>query len=192
MTNPATAAPYASDYDNVASVKAPDRWTVVYQLKEPNASFLSAADQFNRTVKLLEIKVGDQDFTLAGSKRLAEVLEKRGIKHELQISGGGHTWINWRHYLNELGPRLFQDRPADKAKDKPATQAAPIGSERRERPEQDVARPREQQDAASCTDPGSLRRACPPRTSNRSGQGGKPHPDGASLMSLNPYGFSRR
>jgi enterochelin esterase-like enzyme len=22
--------------------------------------------------------------------------------------GGGHTWINWRRYLNELAPRLFR------------------------------------------------------------------------------------
>ena len=45
---------------------------------------------------------------LAGSKSLAEVLEKRGIKHEVHISGGGHTWINWRHYLSEFAPRLFR------------------------------------------------------------------------------------
>ena len=37
-----------------------------------------------------------------------ESLEKHGIKHELHISGGGHTWINWRHYLNELAPKLFR------------------------------------------------------------------------------------
>ena len=43
-----------------------------------------------------------------GSKALAGVLEKHGIKHEVHISGGGHTWINWRHYLNELAPKLFR------------------------------------------------------------------------------------
>jgi len=36
------------------------------------------------------------------------LLKKHGIKNELHVSGGGHTWINWRHYLNELAPRLFQ------------------------------------------------------------------------------------
>ncbi len=51
--------------------------------------------------------VGDKDFTLSGSKALAEVLTKHGIKNQLHISGGGHTWINWRHYLNDLVPRLF-------------------------------------------------------------------------------------
>jgi enterochelin esterase family protein len=36
------------------------------------------------------------------------VLKKRGIEHDLRITGGGHTWINWRHYLNELAPTLFR------------------------------------------------------------------------------------
>ena len=73
-----------------------------------NESFLKGADKVNTAVKRLEIKVGDKDFALAGSKSLAEVLEKRGIKHEVHISGGGHTWINWRHYLNDFAPLLFR------------------------------------------------------------------------------------
>ncbi len=72
-----------------------------------NETFLAAADRLNSTLKRLEIVVGDQDFTLAGSKALSEVLKKRGIEHDLRITGGGHTWINWRHYLNELAPKLF-------------------------------------------------------------------------------------
>jgi peptide/nickel transport system substrate-binding protein len=39
--NPALAAPYKADYDIVASVKAPDKNTVVFRLKEPNGSFLA-------------------------------------------------------------------------------------------------------------------------------------------------------
>jgi enterochelin esterase family protein len=73
-----------------------------------NEAFLSAADQVNGTVKRLEICVGDRDSLAAGSKALAGVLEKRGIKHEVHVSGGGHTWINWRHYLSEFAPKLFR------------------------------------------------------------------------------------
>ncbi len=73
-----------------------------------NEAFLAAADQVNSTIKRLEIRVGDKDSLVAGSKALAGVLEKRGIKHEVHISGGGHTWINWRHYLGELAPKLFR------------------------------------------------------------------------------------
>jgi enterochelin esterase family protein len=25
-------------------------------------------------------------------------------------TSGGHTWINWRLYLNEFAPQLFQQR----------------------------------------------------------------------------------
>jgi enterochelin esterase family protein len=72
-----------------------------------NADFLASADTVNHAVKLFSISVGDKDFALAGSKSLGEVLDKHGIKHEIHISGGGHTWINWRHYLSEFAPRLF-------------------------------------------------------------------------------------
>jgi enterochelin esterase family protein len=73
-----------------------------------NATFLEGADKVNRSVKLFSISVGDKDFALAGSKQLAEMLKKHGIKNELHVSGGGHTWINWRHYLNDFAPRLFR------------------------------------------------------------------------------------
>ena len=59
-------------------------------------------------MRLFSISVGDKDFTLAGSKNLAEMLKKRGIKNDLHISGGGHTWINWRHYLNDYAQLLFR------------------------------------------------------------------------------------
>jgi enterochelin esterase family protein len=51
--------------------------------------------------------VGEKDFALARSKNLAEVLKKHGINNELHVSGG-HTWIKWRHYLNEFAPLLFR------------------------------------------------------------------------------------
>ena len=73
-----------------------------------NAAFLASADKLNKQIKLFSISVGDKDFALAGSKNLSELLKKNSIKHELNISGGGHTWINWRRYLNELAPRLFR------------------------------------------------------------------------------------
>ncbi len=73
-----------------------------------NETFLAAVDKVNASVKRLEICVGDKDSLAAGSKALAGVLEKRGIKHEVHISGGGHTWINWRHYLSEFAAKLFR------------------------------------------------------------------------------------
>ena len=40
-TNPASSAPYKSDYDEVLNCTAPDKWTVVYTLKNPDASFIA-------------------------------------------------------------------------------------------------------------------------------------------------------
>ena len=73
-----------------------------------NEAFLKNAAAVNKSVRLLEVTVGDKDFALAGSKALSEVFARHGIKHELKVTGGGHTWINWRQYLNELAPKLFQ------------------------------------------------------------------------------------
>jgi enterochelin esterase-like enzyme len=73
-----------------------------------NSAFFESAVRINKLIKLFSISVGDKDFTLAGSKNLSELLNKHGIRNELHLSGGGHTWINWRHYLNEYAPRLFQ------------------------------------------------------------------------------------
>lgn len=73
-----------------------------------NEEFLSKADKVNSDLKLLSISIGDKDFLLKASNSLVDVLKKRGIKHEVHTSSGGHTWINWRHYLNEFAPKLFQ------------------------------------------------------------------------------------
>jgi enterochelin esterase-like enzyme len=72
------------------------------------SAFLGSAEKVNKGFRLLSISVGEKDFAFAGSKNLSAVLNKHGIKHELHVSGGGHTWINWRRYLNDLAPRLFQ------------------------------------------------------------------------------------
>jgi enterochelin esterase-like enzyme len=71
-------------------------------------ALLDNPDKANKQIKLLSISVGDKDFTFASSKNLAEILKKRGIKHELHVSGGGHTWINWRNYLRDYAQALFK------------------------------------------------------------------------------------
>jgi enterochelin esterase family protein len=78
------------------------------EFAQRNEAFFKDAGRVNKNVKLLSICVGDKDFLLNGSKALDELFEKHGIKHEMHTSGGGHTWINWRHYLAELAPRLFR------------------------------------------------------------------------------------
>jgi enterochelin esterase family protein len=74
-----------------------------------NASFFENPEKTNKSVKLLWVAAGSND-TLAGpgTKHLAEILDSKGIKHEFHESEGGHTWINWRHYLNDYAQLLFR------------------------------------------------------------------------------------
>ncbi|MDI9550175.1 MAG: esterase [Bacteroidales bacterium] len=59
--------------------------------------------------KLYWIGCGDRD-TMAyeGSKVLSAALDRNGMEHTMFISGGGHTWANWRLYLNTFGQLLFK------------------------------------------------------------------------------------
>jgi enterochelin esterase-like enzyme len=77
-----------------------------------NSAFLAKAEALNRSIKLLHVTVGDKDFALAGSEALAKILADHKVVHKLQVTGGGHTWLNWRQYLHGLLPELFATTPA--------------------------------------------------------------------------------
>lgn len=76
--------------------------------EQRNADFFKQAETLNGQLKLVSISVGDQDFALNGSRAMDEVFTRNHLKHEMHISSGGHTWINWRQYLAALAPKLFQ------------------------------------------------------------------------------------
>ena len=62
-----------------------------------------------KTLKLLWVSAGSDDFALNGSKALDEVLTKNGIKHHFSIRPGyRHEWRLWRQDLWEFAPLLFQ------------------------------------------------------------------------------------
>lgn len=74
-----------------------------------NASFLEGAAKVNGAVRLFEVTCGEKDtLAFAGSQNLDEILKKRAIRHAMIVTPGGHTWINWRRYLNDYAPKLFQ------------------------------------------------------------------------------------
>jgi enterochelin esterase family protein len=58
--------------------------------------------------KLYWIGCGNEDFTFEGAKKLDAALTKNGLEHTFFVSGGGHTWANWRLYLNTFGKLLFR------------------------------------------------------------------------------------
>jgi len=60
-------------------------------------------------VKFYYVGCGQADnICVEGSKNLDSLLAKVGINHKTTFSPGGHTWANWRIYLNEYVPMLFK------------------------------------------------------------------------------------
>ena len=62
----------------------------------------------NQKLHLLWIGCGNQDSLFAAAKSFSGFLTEQKIKHTFRESTGAHTWINWRHYLNEFAPLLFR------------------------------------------------------------------------------------
>lgn len=58
--------------------------------------------------KLYWVGVGSDDFIFTNSKNLDAALTKNGMEHTYMLTEGGHTWANWRVYLNTFGQLLFK------------------------------------------------------------------------------------
>jgi enterochelin esterase-like enzyme len=61
-----------------------------------------------KDLKLLWFATGADDFLVNTTKATVEMLKKHGFAPVYKESSGGHTWINWREYLNEFAPQLFR------------------------------------------------------------------------------------
>lgn len=58
--------------------------------------------------ELYWIGVGQDDFVWESAKQLDEKLTENGLEHTFFVTEGGHTWANWRVYLNTFGKLLFK------------------------------------------------------------------------------------
>ena len=61
-----------------------------------------------KDLDLVYYAMGKDDFLYNTVAPTRAMLTKHGIDHVYNESGGGHTWINWRRYLADFVPRLFQ------------------------------------------------------------------------------------
>jgi enterochelin esterase family protein len=59
-------------------------------------------------LKLFWFSTGKDDTLISTSKGTVDLLKKHGFDAAFEESPGGHTWINWRNYLDQFAPRLFQ------------------------------------------------------------------------------------
>src|ERR1035438_1869837 len=58
--------------------------------------------------KLIWLSTGHDDGLMPSTLATVEMLKKHGFNPIFKESTGAHTWINWRNYLHEFAPQLFQ------------------------------------------------------------------------------------
>jgi len=61
-----------------------------------------------RGLNLLWFSTGKEDFLIDTTKNTVELLKKHGFSPVFIESQGAHTWLNWRDYLSQFAPQLFQ------------------------------------------------------------------------------------
>ena len=66
--------------------------------------------EVNHKLKLLWIGCGKADSLFAANQSVDTSLTSKQIHHTFRVSEGGHTWSNWRLYLYEFTPLLFNDK----------------------------------------------------------------------------------
>jgi len=74
--------------------------------EQNKASLENAA--FRKGLKLFWIATGKEDAGVKRTEATVTMLKKYGFDVTYKESEGGHTWLNWRDYLNEFAPKLFQ------------------------------------------------------------------------------------
>jgi len=72
------------------------------------ATLVGDAQESNKKLKLLWIGCGTEDSLFGASKGFSEWLMAKNIQHTFRETGGAHTWMVWRRYLNEVSPLLFK------------------------------------------------------------------------------------
>jgi enterochelin esterase-like enzyme len=75
--------------------------------------------ELKKELKLLWFATGKEDFLIETTRSTVELLRKYGFRIFYKETKGGHTWINWRNYLNEFAPLLFKTVPPEKAENQP-------------------------------------------------------------------------
>lgn len=64
--------------------------------------------ELKKGLRLVWFATGKDDFLIETSRATVEMLKKHGFDVVYKESEGGHTWLNWRDYLNKFAPQLFQ------------------------------------------------------------------------------------
>ena len=69
----------------------------------------STTPRAKKGLKLLLVRTGVDDGLITTTRQTVELLKRHGFSPVFKESPGAHTWLNWRAYLDEFTPQLFQE-----------------------------------------------------------------------------------
>ena len=95
------APPAAPASTTSAPALSATEWERLNAAKLDNASL-------KKGLRLFWFATGKDDFLLTTTQATVELFKRHGFGVIFKESAGGHTWINWRNYLTEFAPQLFQ------------------------------------------------------------------------------------
>jgi enterochelin esterase family protein len=75
---------------------------------ERNHQALFADPKLNDRIKVFWLATGKDDFVMPSTKAALALLDQHKVRYTYKETEGGHTWPNWRAYLNEFAPLLFR------------------------------------------------------------------------------------
>jgi enterochelin esterase family protein len=106
---PATAAPAATPAAPAATPAAPaaPMGMLASEWESAHAKMLDNPG-VKKGLRLLWFATGKDDFLLTTTHATVELFKKHGFTPVYEETPGGHTWLNWRNYLQEFTPQLFQ------------------------------------------------------------------------------------
>ena len=68
--------------------------------------------QFDKKPALYWIAIGNKDFLYQANNDYRKLLDEKGYPYTYLETEDGHIWKNWRIYLTEFIPLLFQHKTA--------------------------------------------------------------------------------
>jgi enterochelin esterase family protein len=98
--NTGRGAPGRGGAAAAAAPNAPVAW------ETQNAAKLDDAN-LKKGLKVLWFATGKDDFLLNTTTATVDLFKKHGFSPVFKESQGGHTWLNWRDYLDQFAPLLF-------------------------------------------------------------------------------------
>jgi len=104
---PSAAAPAAAPPAAAPAAPAAPQAPTAADWEKENAATLANAN-LKKGLKVFWFATGKDDFLLTTTNATVELFKKHGFTPVYKETAGGHTWVNWRDYLNEFAPMLFQ------------------------------------------------------------------------------------